>query len=125
MKIFNGTKNSCIASQVAFADDFIARLKGLLGRDGLPDGQALVISPCISIHTIGMKFPIDAVFFDSGKRAVGVIRGIRPGRLSRIYPKAKGVIEMAGGTLSKQDVEPGDELVFAELPPWPKNKKGQ
>jgi uncharacterized protein len=125
MKIFNGTKNSCIASQVSFADSFLARLKGLLGRDGLPDGQALVISPCISIHTFGMKFPIDAVFFDSGKRAVGVIRDIRPGRLSRIYPSAKGVIEMAGGTLSKQDVEPGDELVFAELPPWSKNLKGQ
>jgi uncharacterized protein len=125
MRIYNKTKESCIARQASFADDFIARLKGLLGRDRLPDGQALVISPCISIHTFGMKFPIDAVFFDNGKRAVGVIRGIRPGRLSRIYPKAKGVIEMAGGTLSKMDVEPGDELVFAELPPWSKNQNGQ
>lgn len=124
MKIFNGTKKSCIASQVSFADSFLARLRGLLGKDSLDGGHALVISPCISIHTFGMKFPIDAVFFDNGKRAVGVIRDIRPGRLSRIFPKAKGVIEIAGGTLSELDVEPGDELVFAELPPWSKNQKG-
>lgn len=124
MKIFNGTKKSCIASRASFAEGFLARLRGLLGREGLPDGQALVISPCVSIHTIGMRFPIDAVFYDKGKMAVGVIRDIRPGRLSRIYPKAKGVIEMAGGTLSELDVEPGDELVFSELPPWSGPQKG-
>ncbi len=124
MKIFNGTKKSCIASQVSFADSFLARLRGLLGKNSLDGGHALVISPCVSIHTIGMKFPIDAVFFDNGKRAVGVIRGIRPGKLSRIFPKAKGVIEIAGGTLSELDVEPGDELVFAELPPWSKTQIG-
>jgi uncharacterized membrane protein (UPF0127 family) len=124
MKIFNGTKKSCIASQVDFADSFLARLRGLLGKKSLGAGHALVISPCVSIHTIGMKFPIDAVFFDNGKRAVGVIRGIRPGKLSRIFPKAKGVIEIAGGTLSELDVEPGDELVFAELPPWSNTQTG-
>jgi uncharacterized protein len=123
MKIFNRTKNSCIASQVDFADSFLARLRGLLGKKSLDGGQALVISPCVSIHTIGMRFPIDAVFFDKGRRAVGVIRDLRPGKLSRIFPKAKGVIEIAGGTLSELDVEPGDELVFSELPPWSKNQK--
>jgi uncharacterized protein len=123
MKIFNRTKNSCIASRVDFADNFLARLKGLLGKKSLDGGHALVISPCVSIHTIGMRFPIDAVFFDKGRKAVGVIRNLRPGKLSRIFPKAKGVIEIAGGTLSELDVEPGDELVFAELPPWSKNQK--
>ncbi len=117
MKIFHRTKNSCIAREVFFADNFLTRLKGLLGKNGLPDGQALIISPCISIHTVGMKFSIDAVFYDKDKKAVGVVRGIRPGRLSGIHPRAKGVIEAAAGSF--MIVEPGDELAFAELPPWP------
>ena len=117
MMIFDRTKNSCIAREVFFAENFLARLTGLLGKNGLPDGQALVISPCISIHTFGMRFPIDAVFYDRDRKAVGVVRGIGPGRLSRIYPRAKGVIEAAAGSLA--GVEPGDELAFAELSPWP------
>ena len=42
------------------AGDRRARAKGLLGRSGV-DG-AFVITPCRSVHTIGMKFALDVAF---------------------------------------------------------------
>lgn len=57
-----------------------ARLRGLLGRDGLE--WALVLLSCGSVHTIGMRFAIDVAFVD---RAMLVVDGLRlpPGRMNR------------------------------------------
>jgi ethanolamine transporter EutH len=33
-----------------------------LGRDGLPDGTALVIAPSNAVHTFFMRFAIDVIF---------------------------------------------------------------
>ena len=45
------------------------RRKGLLGRSGLEPASALIIAPCFSIHTMFMRFDIDAVFVDEDGRA--------------------------------------------------------
>ena len=42
--------------------DSKSRRKGLLGRDTLADRHALVLAPCGSVHTFGMRFPIDVLF---------------------------------------------------------------
>jgi CubicO group peptidase (beta-lactamase class C family) len=63
------------------ADTFPKRAKGLLGRTGLPPRTGLLIPKCNAIHTIGMRFPIDAEFLDRHGRTVRVVRDIPPGRL--------------------------------------------
>ena len=62
------------------ADTFHKRAKGLLGRTGLPPRTGLLIPKCNAIHTIGMRFPIDAEFLDRHGRTVRVVRDIPPGR---------------------------------------------
>ena len=57
-----------------------ARMRGLLGRQGLGVGEALLLKPCNAIHTLFMRYPIDAVFLDRAGRVVRRIRGIRPWR---------------------------------------------
>mgnify|MGYP003346105269 CR=1 FL=1 len=42
------------------AESRAARRRGLLGRDCI-DG-ALVLRPCRSVHTLGMKVPVDVAF---------------------------------------------------------------
>ena len=42
--------------------------KACLGRDGLPAGEGLWIVPCESVHTVGMRFPIDLVYLDRKKK---------------------------------------------------------
>src|SRR5207253_1449246 len=47
-----------------------ARLRGLLGRDGF--GGAILIRHARSVHTIGMRFPIDVAFCDRDLRVVDI-----------------------------------------------------
>ena len=55
-----------------------ARMKGLIGRSGLPPGSGMVIERCNAIHTFFMRFPIDAVFFDKDWNPVKTVKNIRP-----------------------------------------------
>ena len=62
------------------ANTFWARLRGLIGRRGLPPGAGLLIPRCNAIHTCFMRFAIDATFLDGAGRPVRVVRNIRPWR---------------------------------------------
>ena len=62
------------------ARSFWARLKGLIGRRGLPSGRGLLILRCNAIHTFFMRFTIDATFYDRQDRVVKTVRNIRPWR---------------------------------------------
>ena len=55
-----------------------ARIRGLIGRRGLPPGRGLLIMRCNAIHTFFMRFAIDATFYDRKDRPVKVVRNIRP-----------------------------------------------
>ena len=65
----------------SIADSFPKRARGLLGRDGLSPGEGLLIPRCNAIHTIGMRFPIDAEFLSRDGSTLRVVRDIPPGRL--------------------------------------------
>ena len=112
MRIVNKTKNSILAENAVIADTSFKRVKGLLGKSGLGEGEALVLKPCNSIHTFFMSFPIDVVFVDSQKEVVKVISDMHPFRISGIYFKAHLAIELPVGTISKTSTQPGDLLEF-------------
>ena len=84
-----------------------ARVKGLLGRDGIEG--ALLLQPAKSVHTLGMRFPIDVAFVD---RDLVVVRTVvmRPWRVGRIVFKAHSVIEAEAGSFARWTLKPGDQL---------------
>ncbi|MNJ92789.1 hypothetical protein D3C87_104630 [compost metagenome] len=92
------------------ARTFWTRGKGLLGRQSLPENQALWIHRCNSIHTYFMKFAIDCVFVDRNLKVKAIYRDVRPGRLILPVWGASSVIEMASGTTSKLQISVGDQL---------------
>ena len=110
MKLLNARNGAVLADNVVSAVTVRARLKGLLGRTGLPEGEALRIEPCSSIHTFFMKFPIDAAFLRRDGTVVRALHGMRPWRASRIYPSAAMVVELPAGTLRRSDTREGDRL---------------
>ena len=63
------------------ARSFGARVRGLIGRRGLAPGEGLLILKCNAIHTLFMRFSIDATFLDAQNRVMRVVRDIRPWRL--------------------------------------------
>jgi uncharacterized membrane protein (UPF0127 family) len=58
-----------------------SRLLGLAFLRALPPGHALLIPHCRSVHTFGMRFPIDIVFLDENGRVLRVARDTPPRRV--------------------------------------------
>jgi hypothetical protein len=82
--------------RIATAVPHLARLRGLTGLPGLDAGEGLEIPRCRSVHTLGMRFPLDLVWLDEDGRVVRVDRGVRPFRL-RSCGAARSVVEVAAG----------------------------
>lgn len=101
-----------LAERVEEATRPLARLRGLLGRDGLEPLAALRIAPCSSIHTFFMRFPIDAVFLDRKLRVVRALHTLRPFRATRPYLTAAQVVELPAGTLRATGTREGDQLAL-------------
>ena len=88
-----------------------ARLRGLLGRDGF--GGAILIRHARSVHTIGMRFPIDVAFCDR-ELAVVAVRCMRRYRMSRPRLRASCVIEASAGAFDRWGLRVGDRLEISE-----------
>lgn len=110
MKVVNKNSKKEIATNVEIADRLFSRMKGLLGRDELPAGEALVITPCNSVHTFGMRFPIDVIFLDKRNKVVGCARNLQPNRLSRMVFSARSVLEAPAGTIDRTSTKIGDDV---------------
>jgi uncharacterized protein len=82
--------------RVAEARSVAARLRGLTRLDALPPARALLLPRCRSVHTLGMRFPLDLVWLAAGGEVVRVDRGVRPGRV-RVCLPARSVLECAAG----------------------------
>ncbi|HEX6762131.1 MAG TPA: DUF192 domain-containing protein [Gaiellaceae bacterium] len=103
-----------VCERCAIADRPWARMRGLLGRASLDPAEGLLIRPAGSVHTLFMRFPIDAVFCDRDLVVVDVVRGLRPWRAAA-RRGAKVVIELAEG--AADGVEPGDHLSLGTIDP--------
>ncbi len=96
-----------VLATLELADGFHSRLKGLLGRDGVEG--ALLLKPASSVHTFGMRFPIDVAFCDKDLKVVDTVSMPRH-RLSRPRLRAHCVIEAEAGAFERWRLRPGDEL---------------
>ena len=107
--LLNITKECEVLDSIEIASTFAKRLKGLLGRANLSNGNGLIIKPCNSVHCFFMKFPIDVAFVDKNNRVVKIIGNMKPGSISPIISGAHFVIEANAGELTSC-LEAGDEV---------------
>jgi uncharacterized protein len=91
------------------ADTFATRLRGLLGRDGLPAGAGLLLRPAGSVHTCFMRMPIDVVLLDGDLRVLRTVAALRPWRAAGAR-RARAVLELAAGQAAARSLQPGDAL---------------
>ena len=103
-----------VSNHVTLADSLWSRFVGLMGRRALPDGEALCIRPCSSIHMFFMRFPIDAVFVDADGAIVRVYPSIKPWRATWIVRGAKACLELPAGTAAKHGLEVGKLLELVD-----------
>lgn len=98
----------CVAD---VAENFWTRGSGLLGKGGLPEGRALWIRPCTSVHTMFMRFPIDVVYLASDGTVVKTCSRLRPFRFSAGGRGAHSVLELPPGFLCDVPISVGEQLV--------------
>lgn len=67
--------------EVEVADNFFTRCKGLMFRKKFNKNKALFITPCNSIHTCFMRFPISVVFVDKEGIVVKVKHNVKPWKM--------------------------------------------
>ncbi|MCX7817681.1 MAG: DUF192 domain-containing protein [Kiritimatiellae bacterium] len=94
----------------------LERARGLLGHPPPPPGEALALRPCRAVHTFGMRFLIDVIFFDREDRIVRIVRNLRPGRIAFGGRSAVGAIEATAGWMAPPSLSTGLRLTWAASP---------
>ena len=105
----NGRNDEVVAQTLQTAFDSASRRTGLLGRDSLPEGSALIIAPCQAIHTFSMRFAIDVLFVAKDGRVIKVRSSVRPGRIAAAL-RAFAVVELPVGAIERSGTRAGDQL---------------
>jgi uncharacterized protein len=88
----------------------LQRMKGLLGRPGLPPGEGLLLPRTSSIHMFFMRFPIDAVFLDRERVVRKVVPELKPWRVA-FARGARSVLELPAGEARRRGLQEGDRLL--------------
>lgn len=112
-RIVNQTRGTVVASEVRLLHSPWSRFLGLMGRKTLPDGHGVLIDPCSSIHTMFMRFPIDAIFLDEDGRVTKAAAGVKPWR-AVLGAGGKKVLELLEGAAAEAKVQVGDVLLSHE-----------
>src|SRR5690242_9910980 len=93
------TRHPLVATTVEPGRGFRARARGLLGRRVFDSGAALVLAPCKSVHSLGMRFAIDVLFLSSDGTVLKSLL-LPPWRMSPFVWHACSTIELPAGTIA-------------------------
>ena len=103
-----------IASKVYLASGFLKRFFGLLAFKPLKESEGLLIKDCRSIHTMWMRYCIDAVFIDKKGRVIAMHEDLAPFRFSPYIKDACSVLELKAGSTGRASIRIGDIISFVE-----------
>ncbi len=95
------------------ADNFLLRLRGLIGRDPSEVG-ALLIKPCSQIHTFMMSAPIDVVYIDKTGKVLHIDECVDKNKCKAKVKGSKAVVEFPAYKAKEFNINIGDCLTVSE-----------
>jgi uncharacterized protein len=101
-----------VCERVVVADRAHRRMRGLLGRKYLRQGEGMVLRPGWSIHTAFMRFPIDAIFLDADQVVIKIEHEVGQWRTVSCRG-AREVVELSAGECRRRGLEVGDRVAWA------------
>jgi uncharacterized membrane protein (UPF0127 family) len=113
VKIYRGEE--LIGGQIRLAANFFSRLRGLLFRPELKEGEGLLLFPCRQVHTFLMAFSIDVLFLDKKGVIVELLPEMGPGRVSPLVREAYQVLELPAGLVQKKKLRKGEQLFITKM----------
>ena len=114
IRIQNGRSGAFLGHRIHLAEGWWRRAVGLLGKAEFPAGTGLLLVPCASVHTMGMRFPLDVAFLDGMGRIVKTRPELSPGRFAVGGNHVHAALELPVGTLAATDTRDGDPLILQE-----------
>jgi uncharacterized protein len=103
-RIYRADTEACILQRVWRANTAFERMQGLLGRPQLASGEGLLLAPCNSVHTIGMRYPLDLIYLSAGWQIIKQVNQVPPWRFSACL-RARMVLELAAGSITQLGLE--------------------
>jgi uncharacterized membrane protein (UPF0127 family) len=110
VEVRNRSRGTLLGGRVEVADSFWTRLRGLLGRRTLEDGQGLLIVPSRGIHMYAMRFHLDVLLLDEDRRVEMRYGGLAPGQTTGMHRGVRFALELPVGTIYKSGTCEGDTL---------------
>lgn len=86
---------------VTRAEGWWAKGWGVLGRRALEPGEGLWLPGVASVHTVGVRFPLDLLFLDGRFQTVRLSPDTPTGRWLVHAPGARHTLELGAGTLAQ------------------------
>jgi uncharacterized membrane protein (UPF0127 family) len=106
-----------VAAKVRAADRFFTRFIGLMGKKSIGAGEGLLIRPCQQIHSFHMRFKFDVIFLSKTSEVLHLIESFKQNRISPTIHGCYQVLELEDGTIKKNGIHVGDELVVGQIDP--------
>lgn len=110
--LMNERTGKPVATTLEPAFDSASRKKGLLGRDSLSSGHALIIAPSNMVHTFFMRFPIDVLVVARDGRVLKARRSVPARRVVGAW-RGFAVIELAAHELDRSETVAGDRVLVS------------
>ena len=116
LRVVNTGRDCELGTRIGLADNWLARLRGMLARPEPIAGEGLLLTPCRSVHMYGMRFPLDIAILDANRAVVAAYRSLPPGSRTRWHRDAVHALELPAGTLESSGTAVGDVLAWAAQP---------
>lgn len=110
--MINRNTGKYLCQNTIHANTFMKRLCGLLPYESLPQGDGMLITPCKSVHTFFMRFPIDVIYLDRDLQVVALFENVPKGKTLPYHKKAYSVLELPAGTIEATGTQAGHLLVL-------------
>src|SRR5271156_5324991 len=109
---FNRTRTTYLATNLLIARTHWTRFRGLMATDSskFTRGHGLWINPSHGIHTLAMRFPIDAVYLDRDRNVIHLEEDLKPWRVAAVRVQAASVLELPTGTIRESSTMLGDRI---------------
>lgn len=99
-----------VTHELVVLTGWLERLRGLLGTG--PDARPVLLARCGSVHTFGMRYPIDVAFLGERGEVLRVRRSLGPGSVCSC-PGSECVAERPSG--EGEWLEEGEHMWIASV----------
>lgn len=113
LEVSNRTRERSLGHRVWLADGYWTRLRGLLGRPAISEGEGLLIAPSSGVHMYGMHYPLDVVLTDRGGRVVALYPDLAPGKRTKVHREASFALELPVGVIDRTETAEGDVIEWS------------